>query len=251
MIYVLKFGASFLLLPGIFIVLFAVLGAMLYRRGLKKYASIILVLTMALYLLSTSLVAERTLGSLESVYEPPSNPQGDAIIMLGGGALKDTPDVGGIGTLCSSPSGRLLATVRLYHMLHVPVVLSGGQVYEDSGPEAEIARRILMDMGVPEKDILVENKSLNTRQNAVFTRPILRDNGIEHPILVTSAFHMDRSVLNFQKEGIEVVPYPTDYMINRQHVFHYNKLMPQASALAMNSLVMQERLRWMITNYLE
>ncbi len=251
MIYVLKFGASFLLLPGIFIVLFAVLGVMLYRRGLKKYASIILVLTMALYLLSTSLVAERTLGSLESVYEPPANPQGDAIIMLGGGALKDTPDVGGIGTLCSSPSGRLLATVRLYHMLHVPVVLSGGQVYEDSGPEAEIARRILMDMGVPEKDILVENKSLNTRQNAVFTRPILRDNGIEHPILVTSAFHMDRSVLNFQKEGIEVVPYPTDYMINRQHVFHYNKLMPQASALAMNSLVMQERLRWMITNYLE
>ena len=251
MVYVLKFGASFLLLPGIFIVLFAIVGVMLYRQGLKKFSAMVLVLTLMLYLMSTSLVAERTLGSLENVYEPPANPQGDAIIMLGGGALKDTPDVGGTGTLCSSPSARLLTTVRLYHMLHVPVVLSGGQVYEDSGPEAEIARRILIDMGVPEQDILVENKSINTRENAVFTSRILKDKNLEHPILVTSAFHMNRSVLNFQKEGVDVVPYPTDYMINRQHVFHYNKLMPQASALYMNSLVMQERLRWMVTNYLE
>ena len=113
MVYVLKFGASFLLLPGIFIVLFAIVGVMLYRQGLKKFSAMVLVLTLMLYLMSTSLVAERTLGSLENVYEPPANPQGDAIIMLGGGALKDTPDVGGTGTLCSSPSGRLLTTVRL------------------------------------------------------------------------------------------------------------------------------------------
>ncbi len=251
MIYLLKFGASLVLPPGIFIVLLVLLAGYSWRRRQQRIAACIMGIAAVLYLLSTGLAAEQLMGRLESVWEPPAHPQGDVIVMLGGGAMQDTPDVDGIGSLCSSPSSRLLAALRLHRELGAPILISGGQVYADSGAEAKIARRVLMSLGVPEQDILVETQSVNTRQNAQFSQQIMEEHGFSHPILVTSAFHMERAMLNFSKEGIDAVPFPTDYMVNRHPVFHYNKLMPQASALAMNTTVLQERLRTFVTRYFE
>ena len=202
-------------------------------------------LVFVFYLFCTSLVSERLMGALESAYTPPENPQGDVVIMLGGGAFPDTPDVSGQGTLCSSPAN------RLQKELAVPIILSGGQVYSDSGPEAVIAKRILMDLGVPEDKIIVEGKSINTTQNAKFSTEIMRERGLNKPILVTSAFHMRRSVLNFAKNGMEVTAYPSDYRVNLHHDFHYNKLRPSVAALDDNVLVLQEVLRTLVTRYLE
>jgi uncharacterized SAM-binding protein YcdF (DUF218 family) len=252
MVYLLKFGASWILPPGIFILAFFALSVWLWKkRGEKKAAAILFVLTFVFYLLCTGFVAEKTMGALESVYAPPENPSGDVIIMLGGGAYNDTPDVDGTGTLCASPASRLLTAVRLQRRLDVPILLSGGQVYEDTGAEAKIAKRVLMSLGVPEDKILTETKSINTSQNAKFSAEILRENGLSHPILVTSAFHMNRSVLNFAKQGIEVEPFPTDYMVAHHPVFHYTKLRPQTEALLDNVTVLQETLRTFVTRYLE
>ena len=191
------------------------------------------------------------MGWLESAYQPPERPVGDVIIMLGGGAYSDTPDVDGTGTLCASPASRLLTAVRLQRQLDVPILLSGGQVYEDTGAEAKIAKRVLVSLGVPENKILTETRSINTSQNARFSAEILRENGLSHPILVTSAFHMKRSVLNFAKQGVAVEPFPTDYMVAHHPVFHYTKLRPQTEALLDNVTVLQETLRTFVTRYLE
>ncbi len=251
MIYLLKFGASFILPPGIFLVALVLLAGYSWRQRQRRIAGWLLGVTTVFYLLSTALVAEQLMGRLEAVWEPTVHPQGDVIVMLGGGAMQDTPDVDGTGSLCSSPSSRLLTALRLHQKLGVPILLSGGQVYADSGAEAKIARRVLMSLGVPEQDILVETQSLNTRQNAKFSGKIMEQQGFSHPILVTSAFHMERAMLNFSKEGIEAVPFPTDYMVNRHPVFHYNKLMPLAGSLAMNTTVLQEKLRTFVTRYFE
>ena len=252
MVYLLKFGASWILPPGIFILAFFVLSWWLYqKRREKKAACILFSLTFVFYLLCTGWLAEKTMGWLESAYAPSANPQGDVIIMLGGGAYDDTPDVDGTGTLCASPASRLLAAVRLQRRLDVPILLSGGQVYEDTGAEAKIARRVLMSLGVPEDKILTETKSINTSQNARFSAEILREQGLSHPILVTSAFHMKRSVLNFAKQGVEVEPFPADYMVSHHPVFHYTKLRPQTEALLDNVTVLQETLRTFVTRYLE
>lgn len=251
MIYFLKFGASFVLPPGVFFVLFLLTAVWCWRRGCRRNAAAIVVITFVFYVLSTGAMSEYLLGNLESAYEPPSEPAGDVIIMLGGGATQGTPDVDGTGMLCGSPANRLLTAVRLQKKLGVPILLSGGQVYADSGTEAKIARRILLSLGVPEQDILVEARSLNTRQNAIYSGRILRERGFTRPILVTSAFHMERAVLNFSKENISVIPYPTDYMVSRYPVFHYNKLAPQAGALEAATLVLQERLRTFVTRYFE
>ena len=252
MVYFLKFGASWLLPPGIFIVaLFALAWYAWKRRGERRIAALLFALTFVFYLLCTSVVAERTLGWLEQAYLPPAEPAGDVIIMLGGGAMPDSPDVDGVGALCSSPANRLLTAVRLQRKLGVPILLSGGQVYEDTGAEAKIARRILIDLGVPESKILVETRSSNTTQNARYSAEILRAQGLTQPILVTSAFHMKRAVLNFKKQGIDVVPYPADYQVTHHPVFHYTKLRPQTEALLNNVTVLQETLRTLVTRYLE
>ena len=252
MVYFLKFGASWLLPLGIFIVaLFALAWYAWKRRGERRIAALLFALTFVFYLLCTSVVAERTLGWLEQAYLPPAEPAGDVIIMLGGGAMPDSPDVDGVGALCSSPANRLLTAVRLQRKLGVPILLSGGQVYEDTGAEAKIARRILIDLGVPESKILVETRSINTTQNARYSAEILRAQGLTQPILVTSAFHMKRAVLNFEKQGVNVTPYPADYQVTHHPVFHYTKLRPQTEALLNNVTVLQETLRTFVTKYIE
>lgn len=252
MVYFLKFGASWILPPGIFIIMLLVLVWYLWKKKReRKLAMIILSFTTVFYLLCTSFIAEKTMAWLEEAYYPPQNPQGDVIIMLGGGAIADSPDVDGKGALCSYPANRLLTTVRLQQKLDVPILLSGGQVYSDLGQEAMIAKRILLSLGVPEDKILVENKSINTTQNAMFSAKILHEHGLSQPILVTSAFHMKRSVLNFAKQGVAVVPYPADYQVTHHPVFHYTKLRPQSDALENNVIVLQETLRFLVTRYLE
>lgn len=251
MIYLLKFGASFVLPPGIFFVAFFLLAGWCWRRRQKETALLLAGITLIFYLLSTGLVAERLLGSLESAYEPPEHPQGDVIIMLGGGAMPDVPDVDGTGSLCSSPANRLLTAVRLQRKLQVPILVSGGQVYDDSGREAVIAKRMLISLGVPEQDILVESKSVNTSQNAKFSAEILREHGFQQPLLVTSAFHMKRAMLNFDKVGMPVTAYPADYMVSHHPVFHYTKLRPQTEALLDNVTVLQETLRTFVTRHFE
>ena len=251
MVYLLKFGASWILPPGIFIVAFFAVSAYCFKvKHDPKLAAVIAALTLMFYLLCTGFVAEKVMCSLESVYKPPSNVDDlnvDVIIMLGGGALPDMPDVDGVGTLCSSPASRVLAAVRLQRRLHVPILLSGGQVYSDTGAEAKIASRVLRSLGVDEKDIIVETKSINTTQNAKFSVEIMNERGLHRPLLVTSAFHMRRAVINFEQQGVEVIPYPTDYMVTHSPQFHYTKLRPQSEALLYNVMVLQERLRTFVT----
>lgn len=99
--------------------------------------------------------------------------------------------------------------------------------------------------------ILLENKSLNTTQNAQYSYNLLKSRGYSKPLVVTSAFHMERTVANFKKMGVEIVPYPCDYMVNKEQVFHYNKLAPSSQALEFTALYFQENLRTFVTKYIE
>ena len=171
--------------------------------------------------------------------------------MLGGGAIADVQDVDGTGMLAQSPSSRLLAVYRLHLRTHLPILLSGGQVFSDTGSEAEIARRVLRSLGVPDDMIYVETRSLTTGQNARYTAEILRREGFVHPILVTSAFHLPRAVLNFEKQGITVTPYPTDFWVSGDPQLYLIKFAPNAGVLYTNTVYFQEKLRTIVTRYLE
>ena len=249
LVYVLKFGASWILPPGLFIILLIVLTIYLIKFS-GRLAFIVGTFTLIFYLMCTGFVAEKFMGQLEEKFSPPAQIEtvgADSIILLGGGAIRDVQDVDGAGTLCASPASRLLTAVRLQKILNVPILLSGGQVYQDSGSEALISERVLRSLDVPADKILTETKSVNTTQNAIFSAEILREKKLTRPILVTSAFHMRRAVLNFSRQGFEVIPYPTDFTVSHQPEFHYTKLRPQAEALLLNVTVLQEILRTTVT----
>lgn len=252
MIYVLKFGAAWLLPPGIFILALFGVAAYLWRRHhLKGTAGLIAGIAFVFYLLTTGAAADLLMGSLERTYAVPDRPEGDVIVMLGGGAIGGVQDVDGQGMLAPSPSSRLLTAVRLHDKLGLPILLSGGQVFKDTGSESEIGRRVLVSLGVPADQIYVEAESLTTGQNARNTAEILRREGFTHPILVTSAFHLPRAVLNFEKQGIEVTPYPADFWVNAHPNLNPLKFVPSVSPFQTNVTFLREELRTFVTRYLE
>lgn len=240
-IYIYKFIVSFLMPPGI-IILALILVWWNMRRQNKRKAKLLGVIISLFYVLSMPYVGDTLMKSLEYQFIPPQAATGDVIIMLGGGATLDTPDVDGQGHLSGSAANRLLTAARLHNKLNLPIVLSGGQVFKDSGTEALIGKRILLSLGVAADKIIVEDASLNTEQNAKYVKKILTEQGFTQPILVTSAFHMERSVLNFKKQGVIVQPYPTDYFTSRESRLNINKFAPSADAFRNSYIVLHEYL---------
>ena len=70
---------------------------------------------------------------------------------------------------------------------------------------------LLAVMGVPGEHVLLETDSRNTHDNAVNSAQLLKAQGMEQILLVTSAYHMRRSLALFEAQGLDVVPAPTDY----------------------------------------
>lgn len=239
---------TFLLPPGLFIALLTILCLWLFRRR-RQGAGALAVITGLLYLISTPLAGDWLMRSLESRYQPPPHVTGDVIVMLGGGATADTPNVHGQGHLTGFAANRLLTAAQLHYLTGAPVIISGGQVFANTGKEAEIASHILQGLGIAADKIIVEGQSLNTADNAKYTARILAARGFASPILVTSAFHMERSVAQFAKYQVPVAPYPTDYQTNTRFVFEWYQLWPRADAFYNSQLAVKEYLGLMAVNW--
>ena len=107
-------------------------------------------------------------------------------------------------------SDRLLQGLRLYRAGKAPLLVCTGGA-RGGTPEAQGMGRLLQEWGVPSGAILLEEHSLNTRENAVFTYSALKARGIGRILLVTSALHMPRAAAVFRKAGFEVNPAAADF----------------------------------------
>ena len=214
MLYFIKFLVALLLPPGLWIILLLVMSGFLFRTS-RRWATSLLLIAFLMYAGSISLVSDLLVRSLETKYEPAITVKGDVIIVLMGGTTLDTPGIGGPGHPLGESANRLIATVALYRNLGLPIIVSGGQVYADSGNEGEIGMRTLVSMGVPEQAIILEGTSRSTTENTHNVNLILQKFGYKQPILVTSANHMFRAMRNFEKAKVTVTPYPTGYLVSR------------------------------------
>ncbi len=242
MLYVLKvIYSTFFVPPGIFLVLLLALVIRLYRLQ-RRSAALLFSFTVLFYLCTIPAVADPFIRSLEARYTPPTNVRGDVIVLLGGGATMDTPNIDGHGHLSGYAANRLLTAAQLYHKYQLPILTSGGKVLETTGTEAEISRTILLGLGIPSDKIIVEDQSLNTTQNAEYSKKLLDSHGFSQPVLVTSAFHMPRAVLQFEKAGIKVLPWPTDYQTNVHSLISWFDFVPSSGALTTIALSLKEYL---------
>ena len=231
MIYVLRFFYAWLLPPGLFILI--ILGSLyFFLRTKRKYW--LAVPLLLIYLLSISAVSTKLIKPLEGYYpqpDPDSLKGAQAIVVLGGGASDNVSDFNGKGQISSRAANRFLMALRLHKALNIPVILSGGQGYSRSATEAEIAARTLTSCGVEEEYLILEDRSRNTQENAAFTKKICQQKHLQKIILVTSACHLPRSVMLFQREDIDVIPYPADYRTSNRNALDVFSFVPSINSL--------------------
>lgn len=109
---------------------------------------------------------------------------------------------------------RVLHAATLYRKGHLRRILvtGGGVKY----PEADDMRTLLIQNGVPDNLILVEDQSLNTRENAINSAPMLQKAAPGQPhLLITSAFHVRRAVGCFEKQASRYTPSPPIFTVDR------------------------------------
>ena len=229
---------TFFLPPGLFVT--ALLFCAWRLRKNRRASKPLLLLAALLYLFSTEWFAGWLVHPLETAYQPPVRPQGDVILMLGGGATADTPNLTGLGHLSGNAANRLLTTAQLARATSLPIIVSGGKVFNTTGSEGEIAARILTDLGIAKERISVDDQSLNTRQNIFYSQEIMRQKGYQQVILVTSAFHMPRAMAECRAAGVQAVAYPTDYQMSLKRDVEFYQFWPSADALSTTSLAIKE-----------
>lgn len=138
----------------------------------------------------------------------------DGIVVLGGASLpalsadRDAPQI-------NMAAERLIAFVALARRFpQARLVFAGGQGTLAKAPisEADVARRIFAELGLPPERVIFEGRSRNTHENALLARPLARPQPGETWLLVTSALHMPRAVQVFAAQDWPVLPYPVDYL---------------------------------------
>ncbi|MEZ2338892.1 YdcF family protein [Mucilaginibacter sp. RCC_168] len=153
-----------------------------------------------------------------------------AAIVLGGFASDDKEGRG----MFSSASDRFIQGVLLQKTGRVKYILisgGNGNLNPSAFREGAWARYQLQAAQVPDSCILIEDQSRNTLENASLTKTLLQKHGQRGPyLLVTSAFHMRRSARIFKKMGVDVIPYPCNYIAGTGD-FSLSEFVPSADAL--------------------
>jgi uncharacterized SAM-binding protein YcdF (DUF218 family) len=137
----------------------------------------------------------------------------DGIVVLGGGFEAGVNLVRGGYELNSSGDRFVEAAILAARHPEAKVVVTGGagDLILDGEADGVTAPRLLTALGVAPERLILESKSRNTYENAVFTKEMVNAKPGETWLLVTSAFHMPRAVGLFRKAGFDVVPWPSDY----------------------------------------
>lgn len=137
----------------------------------------------------------------------------DGILVLGG-VLDEDLSAAHNRPVLGSGVDRIVAGAQLARRYpNARVVYSGGspKLYPGQASEADYASSVFEACGVAPSRVLIEARSRNTWENAVFSRELIEPRNHERWLLVTSAFHMPRAVGIFRKIGFTVEPVPVDW----------------------------------------
>jgi len=159
----------------------------------------------------------------------------DFIILLGGYSDFQTAMGKSEYQIGLKGGNRLITALHLYKSgLGKKILLTGGsgKLLGDKFGEAEYVAPFLKTLGIPDSALIIENKSRNTWENAVFSKQILDSLQKKAScLLVTSALHMPRSKACFDKAGLTTTIYPTDYYSQKSDNLLVLLLVPSSSLL--------------------
>ena len=184
---------------------------------------------------------------------PAQIPTADAVLVLGGGLKPALAPRQGVEV--SEGGDRLLTGLRLMRENKAPLLItSGGSISFTAGdpapPEAISARELAVELGLPASRILINPGSRTTAEEARDIGLLARQRGWNRILLVTSAFHMPRSLATFrQRSGLTVIPVACDYQLPGRTAYGrptpgsvLKSVLPDAEALHLSSVALKEHL---------
>jgi uncharacterized SAM-binding protein YcdF (DUF218 family) len=208
--------ASVLFTPSDFLWLLLVLGLLLQWTRRKRLGWA-LVIGVATFLgLTLIFPLDRWLAQpLEDRFPRPSWPAHvDGIVVLGGG--ENGAIFSARGVQAPDPAeGRLIAGADLARRYpDAKLIFSGGTAALAQGTlaEADIARAIFAEMGIPQSRVIAERRSRNTWEDLLYSKQIAKPRPAEVWLLVTSALHLPRAMGVAAKLHWRVTPWAADYM---------------------------------------
>ena len=219
MFFVLSKTLGIMALPLNFLIALGVLGSLLLLTRFFRLGRALLVLSvLMLAVCGFAPVGNLLLYPLESRFPAWSPSQGapDGIIVLGASIDLDMSAVHGTPVVSTS-ADRILMTAALARKYpKARVVYTGGSpnLISDDAKEADFAAGIFESLGIDKSRLILERRSRNTYENALFTKAMVDPKPGERWLLVTSAYHMPRSIGLFRKVGFVVEPCPVDWRVS-------------------------------------
>lgn len=208
----------FLVAPANLLLLLVCLAAVLswtrWRRARRWVISVAALLGLAFAVLP---VGQSMMLALENrfpvVTELP--PRVDGIIAIGGVVNQFVTRARGQVALGGSVERLTEFAVLARRFPEARLVFTGGSgdLFRQDVKEADVLKPFLDLVGLDMSRIVLENESRNTYENAVLTRELVNPGAEETWVVVTSAFHMPRTVGCFRKAGWTVIPYPVDFKL--------------------------------------
>lgn len=125
----------------------------------------------------------------------------DVAVVLGARVYPD-------GTLSLALSDRLQTAVDLFNSKQVRMVLVSGATGVEAVNEAHAMQRFLIEAGIPNDRILIDDKGANTLLTARNVRRIMNDERLSTALVVSHYFHLARCKMLFEEHGINCVTAP-------------------------------------------
>jgi len=195
--------------------LIALLASLALAPRWRPGRTLALTAAVALALIVFSPISALLLRPLEDRFPRLSEtmPPPKGIIVLGG-ALDERISLARDQVMLNEAAERMTAGAALARLYpHALLVFSGGSgaLIDDSAREADVARKLWRELGVPDSQMRFEDRSHNKFENAKFTQELVNPRQGESWLLVTSAYHMPRSIGIFRALGMEMRAFPVDY----------------------------------------
>ncbi|WP_035560341.1 YdcF family protein [Hymenobacter sp. IS2118] len=247
MFFLLSKILDFVLLPTVWLLVLLV-AALVARQPRRKQQWLVAALVAFLLSTNTALVNEALLAWERppvALAELPK--QSDAAVLLTGitGGNKSPHDRVYLGP----GADRFTHALWLYRAGRVRrIIISGGSgALAHQGPtEAAELATLLRLAGVPACDLLLEEKSRNTRENALFTKQLLaKYPDIKSLVLITSAFHQRRAMGCFEKVGLRPVAFPAGFRSSDRRLTPAAWLLPSPGAMQEFSVLVHEVAGWL------
>ncbi|MDY7007756.1 MAG: YdcF family protein [Cyanobacteriota bacterium] len=242
---------------GFSIILLIYATTLITNGGIKSPAPTLIITALIVMIISSSPVfavwaaqqAEEDAIELVSV-SACCDEKADAIVLLGQGTTQPViPDR--IQIQLTKTAERIIYASQLYKKGLAPyIIVSAGPRIgdDDSTVEAVDIKKILVELGVPRRAIILESDGRTVHQSAIETREILDARGLDPTvILVTSAVNVRRASLTFTDIGMRVIPAPTDFNTvnpyeDSSYRFVLADFLPNAQALLLTTEVWEEYL---------